>query len=457
MNRKPLSRRSLLRGAGGILVGLPALESLRGSPALAASTRPKRLIVFFTPNGTFQRYPVDYDFVPKQVGPNFVLGNEVAPLEPHRNRLLILSGVNAESCKPAVNGIGDLHSVGMSQMLTGVQYVEDNQYIKFNNRAAGFAGGISVDQYIAKKIGTQTLFPSLEFGVCTATDYPGVHPFSRMIYSGRNTPVPPRDDPHEMFLRLFSDASTTGGTAAILKAHTQRRSVLDFVKEDFVRLQSRLGSRDRQKLDAHLTAVRELETRLAKPPTETTLGCGGGSLENPSDPLSTANFAVTGKNQMDLLTLALKCDVTRVASLQWSWARSTLVHTWAGSTHSHHDMSHDIGSPELSGVNTWYAKQLAYLASALAAADEGDGTSVLDHSVIYWCSEVNWGYTHSFDDMRVFLLGNCGGALKTGQHLALNAQPHQKLLVTLMNAMGVLENEFGETSYGTGPLPGVLA
>jgi hypothetical protein len=457
-SRKRLSRRALLRGAGGVMVAMPAMEAMLPRTARAqAAARPKRLVIFFTPNGTDNHFPNSNHFVPKTPGTTYVLGPEVAPLEPLRRKLLILSGVHMDSCKPAINGIGDLHSVGMSQMLTGIKYIEDMQYIKYNNRAAGFAGGISVDQHLAKRIGNATRFPSLEFGVCTTSDY-GIHPFSRMISAGPNQPVPPEDDPASLFKRVFTDGSVMADSG-MDKIRTQRLSILDFVKDDFMRLQPRLSAGDRRKLDQHLTAVRDLETRLARPvpAPSSNLACMNPTFAQAGDPLSKANFPTTGKQQMDLLALALKCDVTRIASLQWSWARSTLVHTWTGSNKSHHDMSHFGPTPELTAVNTWFSSQLAYFAQQLDAADEGNGTSVLDNSIIWYCSEVNWGYTHSFDDIRVFLLGTGGGAIKTGQYMALNSQPHQKLLVTLMNAMGVNENQFGDASYGTGPLPGVLA
>lgn len=454
--RKRLSRRAVLRGAAGAMVALPSMEAML--PRLAkAQTKAKRLVIFFTPNGTDNHFPINNHFVPKVPGPNFTLGVETAPLEPLRKKLLILSGVNMESCKPAINGIGDLHSVGMSQMLTGIKYIQDEKYIKFNNRAAGFAGGISVDQHIAKRVGHLTRFPSLEFGVLTTSDY-GVHPFSRMISAGPNQPVPPEDVPATMFKRIFTDGSVTADTG-MDKVRAQRLSILDFVRDDFTRLQPRLGASDRQKLDQHLTAVRDLESRLNRPviAPSSNLACMNATFAPNGDPQAKANFPVTGKQQMDLLALALKCDVTRVASLQWSWARSTLVHTWTGSSKSHHDMSHFGATAELTAVNTWYSQQAAYFAQALDAAVEADGSTILDNSVVYYCSEVNWGYTHSFDDIRAFFLGTCGGALRTGQYMALSKQPHQKLLVTLMNAMGVNENQFGDATYGTGPLPGVLA
>jgi hypothetical protein len=451
MKSRRLSRRALLRGAGGIAVALPGLEAMFEGKAAAAG-KPKRLILFYTPNGTNRLM----DFYPKQTGTGFVLDMESAALEPLRNKLLMLSGITYASAKLDTPLGGDLHSIGLSHMLTGVRFIIDHStYGKVGgNLSGGYAGGISVDQYLARKIGNQTKFPSLEFGVCTSTDA-GPLPFSRMISAGPNMPVPSENDPVAMFTRIFSD---NGGnaTTAIDKAHAQRRSILDFVLDDLTRVGGKLGTSDKKKIDAHLTAIRDLESRLALPAPMVNLSCGMGTFPAMGNPLDKANFPVTGKQMMDLMILALKCDATRIASLQWSWARSTLVHTWAGATKSHHDMTHVGSSPELTGVNIWFSKQLAYFAQGLNAADEGDGTSVLDNSLLWWCSDVGEGYGHGYENIRAFILGTCGGAIKTGQHINMGGVPHQKLLVTLMNAMGLAENQFGDTTFGTGPLPGIL-
>jgi hypothetical protein len=455
-----LKRRTLLRGLGGLAVGLPALEAMSRSTAAAASTpAPKRLVIFFTPNGTNANNTelVQPDFWPEQLGTSFTLGPEVAPLEPLRSRLLMISGVNGESmAKNVEDAFGDLHSIGMSQMLTAVPYVLDPSSALPGSLPGGYAGGISVDQYIAKRIGGATRFPSLEFGVVNATDI-GVRPFSRMIYSGPSQPVPAEQDPAAMYKRMFGDG-TAGGTLMVERTLAEQKSVLDFVQDDFNRLTPQLGMSDRQKLEAHLTAIRELEARLSSTATANPPTCSSvPTITNASDPLDKANFATTGKLHMDLLALALKCDVTRVASLQWSFARSSLVHAWAGSTQGHHDMSHFGASAELTGINTWYAQQLAYLGQALADTPDVDGQTLLDNTLIYWCSEVAWAYTHSFLNLRAVLLGGGGGAIRTGQHIDVGGQPHQKLLATLLNAMGIMETTFGDPAYGSGPLAGVLA
>jgi hypothetical protein len=448
---KLLSRRAFLGGAGGITIGLPLLESMTEQRARAAvSAAAKRLVIFFSPNAT--NNPAE--FMPQQGGANYTLGKETAPLLPLRDKLLVVSGINMESAK---QDDGDHHSIGMSHMLTATKWIPASGYEKpgGDQFTVGFAGGISVDQHIAKQIGTTTKFPSLEFGVISISDY-GVHPFSRMISAGPNQPVPAEDDPGAMFKRVFTDGTIVAGTT-VEQANAQRRSVLDFVTDDFVRLEAKLGTRDRQKVDQHLTAVRNLEARLSRATTPPSASCINKTFTPSGDPLDKANIPVTGKLQMDLLTLALSCDVTRVASIQWSWARSLLVHPWVQVGDQHHTLSHGGASDALSRINTWFSQQLAYLATSMNAIDEGNGQTLLDNSVVYWCGECAIGYNHDYNNIRAFLLGSCGGALKTGQHIHLENEPHNKLLVTLMNAMGVAGNQFGDPQFGTGPLPGVSA
>jgi hypothetical protein len=325
-----------------------------------------------------------------------------------------------------------------------------------SNQSAGYSGGISLDQYLARKIGTDTKFPSLEFGVCTTTDF-GVLPFSRMISAGPNMPVPSENDPGAMFTRIFSDGNGTSGV--IDKAHAQRRSILDFVRDDLTRVGGLVGANDKKKIDSHLTAVRDLESRLARPTPMVNLSCGMGSFPSMGDPLDKANFPNTTKQMMDLMVLALKCDATRIASLQLSWARSTLIHTWANANKSHHDMS-----PLRQHARADGRQRLVRQAGGLLRPGPGRRRRGRRHQrarQTRWsggASDVNDAIIHSFDKRSGC---SCWAAAavrsRPGSTWPWAAQPHQKLLVTLMNAMGVPENQFGDATYGTGPLAGVLA
>lgn len=450
MKSRQLSRRALLRGAGGISVALPWLEIMAPRKAYAAA--PKRFIVAFTPNGT-NNYE---QFMPKGAGANFTLGTETSPLLPWKSKLLALSNINAVS---ALNSEGDQHGVGMAEVLTATRWAKGPAV----DDVPIWGGGISIDQRIAQDVGKATMFPSLELGVQTTlgTEGSGVHPFSRMVYKSAATPVPAIEDPRETFKRLFSNLATSGGggdTGGIEKARLQRKSVLDFVKEDFQQLSPLLSKRDRQKMDQHFSAISEIEKRLGGT-TTVAVGC-----RKPAEPAATldvknpANFPQIGKLQTDLLAVALACDLTRVATLQWSWARSDLAHTWIGVKDSHHDLSHGAASATLSSINKWYAEQVAYLCKALDGFDEG-GKTLLDNSVVWWSSDVSFGPTHSFTNIRAFLIGSCGGYFKTGQHVdygeGSNATNNQ-LMVTFMRAMGVQATQFGEAAAAQGPLAGSI-
>lgn len=482
MSVKPLGRRTVLRGAGGIALALPFLEAML-PVRRAHAAPPRRFVLFFTPNGTND----PGKFYPQGTGANFTLGYESEPLLPYKSDMVFLSGINMESAK--LDG-GDLHAVGMSHMLTGVRSIRAAGYSQPGGGSyyVSFAGGISIDQEIAKHIGGTNRFRTLEFGVQSINGI-GVHPFSRMSYSGPNQPVPAEDDPRAMFMRLFGAGGGTapapGGVptaptpaSAIDALLAQRRSTLDVVKDDFQRLSMKLGTADRAKLDRHMTALREVERKLAlpsatgggatppitgpaptPPPAVSSASCKApanptGAVMNPNDP---AQFPAIGQLQMDLMMLALACDLTRVASIQWSWARSQLVHPWAmAGNRSHHDMSHGSASMQLSAINRWFASQLAYLIKGMKAIDEG-GTSLLDSSLVYWCGECALGADHNFNNIRAVLFGKAGGGLRGhGQHIAYRNEKHNNLLISLLNAMGVPATTFGDPMFVSGPLAGLV-
>lgn len=452
MKFRQLSRRALLRGAGGISIGLPWLDIM--APRRAYAADPKRFIVVFTPNGT-NNYE---QFTPKGTGANFTLGTETAPLLPWKNKMLALSNVNAVS---ALNSEGDQHGVGMAEVLTATRWAKGPAV----DDVPIWGGGISIDQRIAQDVGKSTMFPSLELGVQTTlgTEGSGVHPFSRMVYKSAATPVPAIEDPRETFKRLFSNLAPSGAgadTSGLDKARLQRKSVLDFVKEDYQQLAPRLSTKDKQKIDQHFTAISEIEKRLGGATTVTpAMGCNKPAEPSPTlDVKNPANFPQIGKLQTDLLAVALACDLTRVATLQWSWARSDVALQWIGVKDSHHDLSHGAASATLSSINKWYAEQVAYLCKTLDGFDEG-GKTLLDNSVLWWTSDVSFGPTHSFTNIRALLFGSCGGYFKTGQHIDYgdaSKVTNNQLMVTFMRAMGIQAAKFGEASAAQGPLPGPI-
>jgi len=324
MSRR-LHRRSLLRGAAGVAVALPFLEAMlpRGARAQAA-TPPLRFGVFFSANGV-----IEADWVPKGGETDFTLSTALAPLLPHRQDIVVLHGLNNES---SYLQEGNPHDLAMAHMLTGMR-MQGSMFGRAGHILDGTAGGPSIDQALAKAIGNDTKLRSLELGVqSTISDLEPM--VTRMSYGGPNDPRTPLDDPKQVFTRLFGD--TLASQAEIDALHKRRRSVLDAVLVEFNSVNATLGYDDKQKLERHATAIRDIERQLDLG------GTTNPSCKVPSGPPNVdvkvfdctrdgrpnkclTGFPEIGKAQMDLMVLALACDLTRVASLQWSTAESTAV------------------------------------------------------------------------------------------------------------------------------------
>ena len=450
MSSLRISRRALLRGAGGIAIGLPFLEIMAKSRSAGAAAPPipQRFVVFFSPNGYIRP-----NWLPTGTEADFKLGRTLAKLEPYRQKLIVLDGVDNEAAK---HGVGDDHMRGMGTMLTGTELLSGTTQGGCCE-PAGLAGGVSVDQKIAQAIGTGTKFKSVEFGVQAGSS--GTV-WGYTSYADSNQPLPPENNPAAIFNRIFGQVG--GDQTAIAKLQAERKSVLDAVAGSYSSLAPKLGATDKEKLDLHLSQIRDLETRL------TATGSVGASCVKPGAPTidfkSNDNFPNVGKLQMDLLTMALACDLTRVASLQWENSVGGTRFTWIGMTRGHHDMSHDADSiadtqEKLTQIDTWYADQLFYLMDGMSKIPEGDtGGSMLDHTLILWCNELSRGNAHSHPDMPFLLAGGTDAApnpLKMGRYLQYGASPtikHNDMLVSLLNVFGLPDKTFGNPAYCSGPL-----
>jgi hypothetical protein len=255
-----LPRRTFLRGAG-VALGLPLLDAmvpavtaLAQTPAATAS----RLGFIYMPNGVAKNSSgIDY-WTPTTEGRNFQMSQILAPLEPFRDRLLVVSGLDQNQAEAGNDGASGDHTRGTSSWLTGV-------YPK-RTEGADVRNGISADQIAAPVLGKDTALPSLELaidlnflaGQCE-NSYSCAY-LNTLAWTSPTTPLPTENNPRVVFERLFGD----GGTAERRAAHARRnRSMLDSVLDDFNRLQRQLGPGDRAVVDEWVDAVREVERRIS--------------------------------------------------------------------------------------------------------------------------------------------------------------------------------------------------
>jgi hypothetical protein len=407
-------------------VALPFLNLMRSESARAAAPGPKRLIIWFTANGNMSCCSGD-SWTPSGTQTAFTLNKVMQPLAPFQSKLLVLGGISMTSAKHDTSG--DDHHTGMANQLTGIASIQN-----------GVAGGPSIDFTLGQQVGKTTRFPSYLFGVS---------PYNQpMFYDGSGHALQPQGNPHQAFNALFSSFSAPASDQAKIRA--QRQSVIDAVKADLDALRQRVGAEDKHTLDSHITAIRGIEQQL------TATAPVGAACAAPPDS-SASDYLGTGKLQMDLMAMALACDLTRVTAIQWSGMTSDVVFTQLGASISHHALSHQLSDPAsvatLVKINQMYMSQLAYLLGKLQAIPEA-GSTVLDNSVVFVTNELETG-SHNHDNMPYLLLGGCGGTFRTGRWLQFTGRSHNDLLLSLLNAMGVNATTYGNPAYCQGPLPGL--
>jgi hypothetical protein len=457
---KRVPRRAFLRGLAGATVGLPLLASLARPARGQAQQFPTRFIAFFHPNGV---EPAAW-FPRGAAGTDFTLNRCHLPLAPFQSKLVLTSGIDMSVCQI---GFGEPHQRGMGAMLTGRENNSGSQ-VGGDGTTSGFNLGTSIDQVLASRIGAGTRFKSLELGVRADVASATGEVRNRMIYAAPESPVAPTNSPRAVFDRVFTDASTDVEALAALRL--QRKSVLDAAIESLGEVRAKVSSDEKQKLEAHLELVRDLETRL------TSNAALGGSCVVPGRPglLGADNendMPQISRLQIDLLVMALACDLTRVGSVQYSNALNHVRFPWLTWTNEvgaqrpsladGHALSHDQDGTQYDVDeewivrDTWFAGEFAYLLQQLDSIPEGDGT-LLDHTAILWVNELARGAAHDHANMPFVVAGGASGRIRTGQYLAFEGEPHNNLLLGLLHAFGFEDSSFGHPDFCTRSLPGFL-
>jgi Protein of unknown function (DUF1552) len=436
---KARTRRSFIRKLGLGTAALPFLGNLTSLGLASPTRRKQRLVVIFSPNGV-----IPSTFFPDEEGTLSTFKESLAPLEPFRDRTLVLKGI----CDKIV-GHGDAHLRGIGCLLTGIELFPGTIYER-PDPPAGWASGLSLDQeiknFLQSNPSTRTRFGSLEFGVLVPQR---ADTWTRMCYAGPNKPLTPISDPYQMFGKLYGR----------LKDQESLKSILDDVRLELRRASAQLSLEDRRLLDEHETFVREMEREL-----ETTRDADIGHAVPPLEPgvkERNEDMPRISRMQIDLLVQSLTADFARVATLQYTRSVGGARMRWVGVNEGHHSLSHKpdddaAAAANLTKINKWFCEQVAYLARRLAETPEPGGAgSLLDNTLIVWTNELGKGNSHSLDNIPFVLVGN-GLDFRMGRSIKYPMVAHNRLLLSLAHGFGHDIGRFGNPHLcDEGPLAGL--
>lgn len=390
-----IARRTLLRGLGAagvaVRIALPPLEAMFNSNGTAYAAEkgkpvPKRFVFWFNGNGIPEKY-----WVPRETGPDYSLPSCLQPLAPYRKDIHVVTGLDSAAAR--LPGPGNSHYPSMSAVVSCKTYTGRG------------AGGPSIDQVIAQRIGGDTRFRSLQIGVCQESFGESIQ--RNLSWADRDRPLPPEMIPHRLFDRLFG----TKDRAWV----TRQKSILDAVQEQTQTLQSQLGASDKRKLDEYLQSVRELESSIATLPPEYQQ-----HVERPTEAIDLRDYPRIAKLQSDLLVHALASQQTHIASYMLTKCQGLTRFPWLGHTaQRHHEYTHgDVETPRgmrtLRDIVRWHAEEFAYLVGRLKSTPEGAG-NLLDNTALIMVHEHAEANAHKNNNLGLLLAGHAGG-WKTGLH-----------------------------------------
>jgi hypothetical protein len=454
-----LDRRTLLRGIGATLA-LPALEAMR--PLLGAtgdsSPFPVRMALLYMPNGVRSDR-----WTPDGSGTKFKLSPILSPLEAHREELLILTGLENKA-----SFSGDGHYVKTGGWLTGTTIAK-------TTGSDINAGGISMDQIAAQQIGRNCKLPSLELGtepvatgIDTNVNYTRLYA-SHISWKTPTVPLPCELNPRVAFDRLFRTQSASGA-----KQNADQQSVLDLVRDDARRLQSKLGRADQQKIDQYLESIREVERRIEQEAKSLGAGenlspevlqriealdkrisgaMGKASREEELSALPRFDHGEHSRIMLDLIVLAFWSDTTRVSSFMFGNDVTNRNFSFLdGVNDGHHSISHHKNNNDMldqyQKINHWHVEQYAYMLEKMKGIKEGDGT-LLDHSMVAFGSPIRDGNSHNPRNVPILLAGKANGGLRTGRHLEFSeGTPLCSLWLTMLEKAGAKTRKLADADTG---------
>jgi hypothetical protein len=472
-NSKLIPRRTFLRGAGGVLLGLPLLEAMgkvlpTASPKALAPMQavpevqaPVRMACLYFPNGVWEK-----TWFPENPGTDFDLPFALEPLAAHKKDLLVFSGLDK-----AHSHMGDGHYAKTGNFLTGLT-VKKTPGKDIN------VGGTSLDQLCAQKLGQFTPLPSLELGVDpvisgidTAVGYTRLYG-CYISWRSAGMPVAREINPRLAYERLFGviqasrDARRSSPNKKEHKTPTQQavrdarqsddnRALLDLVLDDARRLRDQLGRDDKFKLDEYLESVRDVERRLeffSHPDPRPWHPELPDHFDIASPKGAPGDHQQHVRLMLDLIALAFQTDSTRIGTFMFAndVSPKNFAQLIPGTSGSHHEFSHHQNKAEkyepYSKINRWHAEQLSYLLAKLASIREGERT-LLDNSMILFGSSFSDGNRHDPANLPIILAGRGGGKINSGRYIPCRKDtPLCNLYVSMLERMGAPVETFGDST-----------
>ena len=431
-----LSRRTVLRGViGGAAVGvsLPLLDCFLDSKGQALAATGQRIPVRF---GTWIWGCgfIPQKWIPTTTGREYLMPEDLTPLEPYREKLAIFSGFDVK-----LDGVANKpHITGCLGLRTGIPVPNEN------------VKAPTLDVLVSQQIGGDTRFRSLELSTC------GLQ--RSYSYHAAGSPNPSETSPAALYRRIFGEgfqdpnAVSFEPDARIMA----RKSVLSAVSEDRQKLMRSVGASDRQRLDEYFTSIRQIEQQLElqlQPPAPVE------NFTKPEAPSQTGSGSAMGevmethRVMAGLLAKALQCYQTKVFNVLFSDTTSNLRRE--GETTTHHTLTHEEPDDKALGYQkecSWFAtKSMIAWKEFLDEIDkipEGDGT-LLDNCLILAHSDCSIAKSHAVEGIPSMVAGNGGGAVRTGYHLAGNGDSIARLGLTVQQAMGVQVERWGKLSMET--------
>jgi hypothetical protein len=450
-----LSRRTLLRGSGAA-VALPLLEIMlnaHGTALAQGAPLPKRFGVWFFGNG------VRLDrWVPQQTGANWALSEELAPLVDAARKIDVKRYVSVVSGYNVKTAYLRGHHDGLAALMSGAPI------IPLPANGAPYSSKFSlksIDQIIADKIGVGTAFPSLQLAVSKRFIRFEGPTLQYLSHRGPDEPMPQETNPATVFNRLFANVQAQPTTDP---RDQLRVSVLDAVRDDAKRLQAKLGMADRQRLDAHLTAVAEVRNKILAAPPVITSACvkPAAVTETNQDVNGVEPYEKVSTLMSDMLAIAWACDLNRVATIQFSGSvggHSFRDLSGGAPRDSEHGLTHDSNEQgKVHDAVVFSMRNFAYFLDKLQKTPDGTG-NLLDRSCILCTSDVAEGLSHSSNDYPILVAGGAGGALKTpGVHVrSTSGESTSDVILACMQAVGAGVTSVGaKEGYSTNPCKAIL-